>query len=81
MYSLNLEDVDNFILADGGLSSNAVTHNCFVAGTEITLSNGDVKNIEDVDFIYASYILNYKNVDGGLKEHENQLRILRIFRI
>lgn len=50
MYSLNLEDVDNFILADGGLSSNAVTHNCFAAGTEILIHNetGDTKEIQDI---------------------------------
>lgn len=76
MYSLNLEDVDNFILADGGLSSNAVTHNCFVAGTEITLSNGDVKNIEDV--VIGETVLtfneesenNEKGIVGELKQHE-----------
>ena len=34
----------------------------------------NVKNIEDVDFIYASYILNYKNVDGDftILDHEDE---------
>ncbi len=34
----------------------------------------NVKNIEDVDFIYASYTLNYKNVDGDftILDHEDE---------
>ena len=34
----------------------------------------NVKNIGDVDFIYASYILNYKNVDGDftILDHEDE---------
>lgn len=45
-FSFNLEDVDTFITS----GSNVVLHNgpCFVEGTEVTLANGDVKNIEDV---------------------------------
>ena len=76
MYSLNLEEVDNFILADGGLSSNVVTHNCFVAGTEIILSNGDVKNIEDINvgeevLTFNEETQNNENgVVGKLKQHE-----------
>ena len=34
----------------------------------------NVKDLNDVDFIYASYILNYKNVDGDftILDHEDE---------
>ena len=49
---------------------------CFVAGTEITLSNGDIKNIEDV--VVGEEVLTYNEesgvnengVVGDLKQHE-----------
>jgi hypothetical protein len=52
--ALNLEDVDNFILdidSIHGFSIGvyfAVAHNCFIAGTEITMEDGSVKNIENI---------------------------------
>ena len=58
LYDIDVEEVDNFIISGSGQDLNTVsmiTHNprfmppcCFVAGTQISLSNGDVKNIEDV---------------------------------
>ena len=45
---LDMETADTFFLSNGELSVKIVTHNCFPAGTKITLSNGDVKNIEDL---------------------------------
>lgn len=56
VYALNLEDVDNFILATEnihGFSMSTfftISHNCFVAGTKVTLADGTQKNIEDVVF-------------------------------
>ena len=56
VYALNLEDVDNFILATQnihGFSMSTfftISHNCFVAGTKVTLADGVQKNIEDVVF-------------------------------
>jgi hypothetical protein len=48
-YQLDFEEVDTYILHEGGLNIKIVAHNaCFPAGTEITLENGDVKNIEDI---------------------------------
>ena len=53
VYSMNMEDVDNFILAGGNFVSFFVVHNlvggsCFVAGTKILMGDGTEKNIEDV---------------------------------
>lgn len=45
---VDMEQSDAFFLSNGNLSVKIVTHNCFPAGTEITLANGDVKNIEDL---------------------------------
>ena len=56
VYALNLEDVDNFILATEnihGFSMSTfftISHNCFVAGTKVTLADGVQKNIEDIVF-------------------------------
>ena len=54
VYALNLEDVDNFILATQNIhgfsmsSFFTIAHNCFVAGTKIQMEDGTEKNIEDV---------------------------------
>jgi hypothetical protein len=69
--ALNLEDVDNFILdidSIHGFSIGvyfAVAHNCFVGGTEITMEDGSVKNIEDVidDDVVLSFNENTLNVE------------------
>lgn len=70
----NLQDIEknhNFFAND------VLVHNrCFVAGTEITLANGDVKNIEDV--VVGEEVLTYNQengktelgVVGELKSHE-----------
>ena len=50
-YVANIETSD-ILLTDGDtLGMGFMLHNifiCFVAGTKISLSNGDVKNIEDI---------------------------------
>lgn len=50
LVELDVEDTDTFIIAGTTAINSFVVHNapCFVAGTEIILSNGDVKNIEDI---------------------------------
>jgi intein/homing endonuclease len=70
----NLQDIEknhNFFAND------VLVHNrCFVAGTEITLANGDVKNIEDV--VVGEQVLTYNQengktelgIVGELKSHE-----------
>ena len=60
-------------------ANELLVHNrCFIAGTEITLANGDVKNIEDV--AVGEEVLTYNEdkketeagVVGDLKKHEVQ---------
>ena len=46
-YIFHVKDNMNFY-ANGILTHNKEAPTCFLAGTEISLSNGDVKNIEDV---------------------------------
>ena len=50
LVELDVEDTDTFIIAGTTPVNAFVTHNapCFIAGTKIALSNGDIKNIEDV---------------------------------
>lgn len=47
---IDVEDTDTFIISGSTNVNSYVVHNapCFVTGTEITLDNGDVKNIEDI---------------------------------
>lgn len=79
-YEFNVENDDTFIMNDVGVK--VVGHNllygpsCFIAGTEITMANGDVKNIEDV--IVGDGVLTYNEESGeneegtvgDLKEHQ-----------
>jgi len=46
-YIIDMESTDTFFI-NTGLGIKIVTHNCFPAGTEITLSDGKVKLIEDL---------------------------------
>ena len=53
VYTMNMEDVDNFILASGNFVSFFVVHNliggsCFVAGTKVLMGDNTEKNIEDI---------------------------------
>ena len=48
VHVIDMETTDTFFLADENTHLKIVTHNCFPAGTTITLSNGDTKSIEDV---------------------------------
>ena len=52
-YTLNMEDVDNYILeVAGGVTAFFIVHNligsCFISGTQITMADGTLKNIEDI---------------------------------
>lgn len=46
-YILDMEEADTFFIK-AGVGVKLMTHNCFVAGTKITLANGDTANIEDL---------------------------------
>lgn len=50
LVEIDVEDTDTYIIAGSTPVNSFVTHNapCFVAGTKITLSDGTLKNIEDV---------------------------------
>ena len=47
-YIVDMETSDTYFLSNGELSVKIVTHNCFPAGTKITLADGTQKNIEDL---------------------------------
>ena len=76
-YKLDFEDDDTFLINEAGvrlISHNAnygskppSTITCFPAGTQITLSNGDVKNIEDVvegDLVSTIDVTTMKEVEN-----------------
>jgi intein/homing endonuclease len=50
LVELDVEDTDTYIIAGTTPINSFVTHNspCFVGDTKISLSNGEIKNIEDV---------------------------------
>tara|TARA_B110000285_G_scaffold74807_1_gene86137 strand:- start:3279 stop:5549 length:2271 start_codon:yes stop_codon:yes gene_type:complete len=58
---LDVEDTDTYIISGSTSFNSVVAHNspCFVAGTEITLENDDVKNIEDV--VVGDSVLTYNH--------------------
>jgi len=79
-YTLDFEDDDTFLVNEAGV--RLISHNirysptppagtysptCFPAGTQITLSNGDVKNIEDVvegDLVSTIDVTTMKEVEN-----------------
>ena len=74
-YTLNMEDVDNYILeVGGGVTAFFIVHNligsCFVAGTTITMVDGTTKNIEDV--VEGDIVLSYNETT---KEKEGKVVI------
>ena len=50
LVQIDVEDTDTYIIAGSTPINSFVTHNapCFVAGTKIKMSDGTIKNIEDV---------------------------------
>jgi len=47
-YILDMETTDTYTLYNGELNFKIITHNCFPAGTKISLEDGSYKNIEDI---------------------------------
>jgi hypothetical protein len=80
-----LDVKDNHTYFANNLLVHNIKYGCFVAGTEITLANGDVKNIEDV--IVGEEVLTYNEVSGepevgvvgNLKQHEVHSVVKLIF--
>lgn len=81
IYALNLEDVDNFILEVGDLHGFSigiyfvVAHNCFVAGTQISMADGSVKNIEDI--VDGDVVLSLN--ENGLSIEPKTISNIRVF--
>jgi len=63
---LDMETADTFFLSNGELSVKIVTHNCFPAGTKITLADGSQKNIEDLTI--QDKLLTWNENSGDLVE-------------
>lgn len=58
---IDIEDTDTYIISGSTSFNSVVAHNspCFVAGTKITLEDGNVKNIEDV--LVGDVVLTYNH--------------------
>ncbi len=65
-YIIDMETSDTYFLSNGELSVKIVTHNCFPAGTKITLADGTQKNIEDL--LLTDKILTYNEFTGEKTE-------------
>jgi len=59
---IDMESTDTYFLSNGELSVKIVTHNCFPAGTKITLADGTQKNIEDLTI--SDKLLTYNELTG-----------------
>jgi hypothetical protein len=69
LVELDVEDTDTYIISASTAFNAVVSHNapCFIAGTEISLANGDIKNIEDIQI--GDLVLTY-NHDSNQVEHK-----------
>lgn len=65
-YIIDMETSDTYFLSNGELSVKIVTHNCFPAGTKITLADGTQKNIEDLTL--NDKLLTFNEVTGEKTE-------------
>ena len=65
-YIIDMEETDTFFLYNGQSSVKIVTHNCFPAGTKITLSDGSEKNVEDLTL--QDKLLTWNEKTGELVE-------------
>lgn len=65
-YIIDMETTDTYFLYNGELSVKIVTHNCFPAGTKITLADGTEKNIEELTT--NDKLLTYNEKTGELSE-------------
>ena len=59
LVEIDVEDTDTYIISGSTSFNSVVSHNapCFVAGTQISLSDGTSKNVEDVKV--GDYVLSY----------------------
>lgn len=67
-YSIDVEANDYYFVGDLGSVAIAMHNCCFVAGTEVSLENGDVKNIEDVVIGDAVVSYNHEKSEKEIKQ-------------
>lgn len=73
VYTLNMEEVDNFIIdSDNFISfqffiAHNIFGNCFVAGTKVKMADGKEKNIEDIEI--NDVVLSFNETTG---DNENK---------
>lgn len=67
---LDVEDTDTYIISGSTAFNAVVSHNnpCFVAGTQISLASGDVKNIEDIQV--GDLVLTYNHETNEIEHKE-----------
>jgi hypothetical protein len=73
---IDVKDNHTYFAEDVLVHNFKIISGCFIAGTEITLANGDIKNIEDV--VVGEDVLTYNEksgeqesgIVGDLKQHE-----------
>jgi len=75
---LDVEDTDTYIISGSTAFNAVVSHNnpCFVAGTEITLASGDIKNIENIQV--GDIVLTYNHETNQTEDKEVQQVIHKI---
>lgn len=67
VYELDMEEADTFFLQGVGINVRLLTHNCFVAGTEISTPNGKV-SIEDIQ--PGDVVLSFDEESGNVIENK-----------
>jgi hypothetical protein len=67
---IDIEDTDTYMISGSTAFNSIVSHNapCFVAGTEISLANGDVKYIENI--VVGDVALTYNHETNEVEEKE-----------
>ena len=67
---IDIEDTDTYMISGSTAFNSIVSHNapCFVAGTEISLANGDVKYIENI--VVGDVALTYNHETDVVEEKE-----------
>ena len=67
---IDIEDTDTYMISGSTAFNAIVSHNapCFVAGTEISLANGDVKYIENI--VVGDIALTYNHETDEVEEKE-----------
>jgi hypothetical protein len=70
MIEVDAEDSDTYIISGSTPFNGVISHNapCFVAGTQISLPNGEHKNVEDVKI--GDFVLSYNFNTSQIEEQK-----------